>query len=268
MGEKQNNKMDIFNSKALQLFPSMVMLLAVIMFSTPAISKADTQQQDEGWGFAAEVYFWGASIGGDTATGTDLDIGIDDLIDGLNMAFMGSVGVKKDRWGFMIDAIYLDASDNENLNTSIGGVNADIDLSSWVVTPMIGYKLLDSDKFFLTVLGGVRYLYLDTEVDLRNADPAATSFSFSGDDSGDNWDAIIGILGDIAIGANWFIPYQLDIGTGDSEFTWQGYAGIGYHFSFVDVAAGYRYLSWNFDDNDVFDDMNLSGFIAGARFNF
>jgi hypothetical protein len=268
MGKKQKNNMNSFNSKALQLFPFMVMLLAVIMFSTPGLSKANPQKQDGGWNFAAELYFWGASIDGETATGDNLDIGIDDLIDGLNLAFMGNLGVKKDRWGFMIDTIYLDASDNTNLNTSIGGVNTNVDLSSWVVTPMIGYEVVNSDQFSLVIIGGVRYLYLDTEIDLRNADPAGPVFSINAEDSGDNWDGIIGLRGELTFATNWFIPYHLDIGAGDSDFTWQGFAGVGYHFSYIDVLAGYRYLSWDFDDNAAIDDMNLSGFGAGVKFYF
>lgn len=265
---KSTRSVTAVDCRMLQKLLSTTIIMAVIMCSTPVISKAKSQQQYGEWDFAAELYLWGASIGGDTSTGTDLDIGIDDLIDGLNMAFMGSFTAKKDRWGFMIDAIYLDASDNEDLNTSFGGVNTDIDLSSWVVTPMIGYEVLNSDKFTLNIIGGVRYLYLNTEIDLRNADPATAAFSFSGDASGDNWDGIIGICGSIDIAANWYIPYHLDIGTGDSEFTWQGFTGVGYHFSYIDLMAGYRYLSWNFDDNDVFDDMNLSGFGAGVKFYF
>ncbi|MFT5729164.1 MAG: hypothetical protein ACI8PB_003327 [Desulforhopalus sp.] len=268
MNIKLKRKKRALDYKKLQMFFSVAIVATVMIFSLPGQSKAKPAHSDGGWDFAAEVYFWGASIGGDTATGTDVDIEIDDLIDGLNMAFMGSFGVKKERWAFMVDAIYLDSSDNTNINTRIGGVNTNVDLSSWIVTPMIGYEVLNSDKFSLTILGGVRYLYLDTEIDLRNADPAGPAFSFNGDDSGDNWDGIIGIMGDIEIAANWYIPYHLDIGTGDSEFTWQGFTGIGYHFNHIDVLAGYRYLSWNFDDNDVFDDMNLSGFMAGAKFYF
>jgi hypothetical protein len=46
------------------------------------------------------------------------------------------------------------------------------------------------------------------------------------------WDAVIGIKGRVNFGADqqWFIPYYLDIGTGDSDLTWQAVAGAGYQF--------------------------------------
>ena len=252
----------------LQIIVCSAVISACLVFTLPSTSKANVHEQGGGWQFAAEVYLWGASIGGETATGSDLDIDFDDIIDGLNMALMGTVGVKKDRLGFMMDTIYLDTSDNNNLNTRIGGVNANVDLSSWIITPMVGYEVVQADQFSLNVIAGLRYLYLNADVDLRNADPAGPAYGVSASDSGDNWDGIIGVRGDIIFATDWFIPYHLDIGTGDSDFTWQAFAGLGYHFKHFDILAGYRYLSWDFDDNDVIDDMNLSGFIGGMKFYF
>lgn len=217
----------------------------------------------------AELYLWYASIGGQATTGTDIDIGADDLIDGLNLAFMGNVGMKKDRWGFMVDAIYLNASDNQNLSSpTIGGVNTDVELSSWIVTPMVGYEAFASDQFSLNIVAGARYLYLEAEVDLRNSNPAGPAFNVGVSDSGSKWDGIIGVKGNVSLTTHWFIPFYFDIGTGNSEFTWQAFAGLGYRFKHFDILAGYRYLSWEFDDNEVFDDLNVSGAGVGIKFYF
>jgi hypothetical protein len=45
-------------------------------------------------------------------------------------------------------------------------------------------------------------------------------------------------------------------------------AGLNYRFSKVDAAFGYRYLKWEFDDDDTFDDLDISGPYAGIRFSF
>ena len=66
----------------------------------------------------------------------------------------------------------------------------------------------------------------------------------------------------------WFIPFHLDIGTGESDFTWQGFAGLGYRFKSLDVLVGYRYLYWDFEDNAALDDLDVSGPGAGVRFYF
>ncbi|MEZ5592554.1 MAG: hypothetical protein R3F53_18370 [Gammaproteobacteria bacterium] len=60
----------------------------------------------------------------------------------------------------------------------------------------------------------------------------------------------------------------MDVGTGQSDLTWQAFAGVGYRFGKLDALMGYRYIDWDFDDNDVFDDLNLSGVFIGAKFWF
>ncbi len=59
-----------------------------------------------------------------------------------------------------------------------------------------------------------------------------------------------------------------DVGTGDSDLTWQALAAVNYRFEKVGVVVGYRYLDYDFDDSDVFDDLNLSGPFVGVKFRF
>lgn len=243
-----------------------LLLLAVV--ATPNIVKAAQRQNSNEWQFAAELYLWYASIGGSAGQEGDLRIDADDLIDGLNLAFMGNIAMRKNRWGFMLDALYLNASDNQNILTRSAGVNLNVELDGWVVNPMLGYLVVDSDNFSMNVVAGARYLDLSTDVDLRNADPSAASFNQRLSGSGSIWDAMIGVRGEVLLNANWFIPYHLDIGAGDSDFTWQAFGGLGYRFERFDILAGYRYLSWEFEDTAALDDLNLSGVGVGVKFYF
>ncbi len=45
----------------------------------------------------------------------------------------------------------------------------------------------------------------------------------------DNWYTIVGVKGRLNFGASreWFVPYCIDVGTGESDLTWRGVAGIG-----------------------------------------
>ena len=61
---------------------------------------------------------------------------------------------------------------------------------------------------------------------------------------------------------------HLDIGTGDTDLTWQALAGIGYRFDRFDMVAGYRYLKWEFDDNSALDNLDISGPMVGGKFRF
>ena len=241
------------------MMKKIVLLFFLLFFTatTPGILAAEETAQDEGWKFGAAIYMWGASIGGDSASGSDIDIDFDDLFKNLKMAFMGTVAARKGKWSFMLDAIYLDVADDD---TVAPGVKADVELFGWIVTPTIGYNLFETEKVRLDVLGGARYLWLKSKLDLTGFPKVS--------DSGDVWDAIAGVKGQVNLTEKWYIPFYGDIGTGDSDLTWQAFAGIAYKFKKVDVVLAYRYLYWDFDNNDVFDDLNLSGPYVGAKFVF
>lgn len=224
---------------------------------TPSLLAAEETAQDEAWKFGAAIYLWGASIGGDSASGSDIDIDFDDLFKNLKMAFMGAGEARKGKWSFMLDAIYLDVEDDDKVAP---GVKADVELFGWIVTPSVGYNLYETEKGRLDVLGGARYLWLKSRLDLTGYPKIS--------DSGDVWDAIVGLKGRVNLTEKWYIPFYGDIGTGDSDLTWQAFAGIAYKFKRVDVTLAYRYLYWDFDDNDVFDDLDLSGPYVGVKFAF
>jgi len=84
------------------------------------------------------------------------------------------------------------------------------------------------------------------------------------------WDGIIGVKGRASFGANreWFVPYYLDVGTGQSDFTWQGIIGIGYQFHWGAVTAAWRYLDYEFKSGKPLESLNLSGPAIGVTFRW
>jgi len=230
-------------------------ILILIVCSAGTVS-AEESAVDETWKFDAEIYFWGASIGGNSASGSDIDVAIDDILDNLKFAAMGVAAVRKGKWSLNTDLIYLDMEDSATLAP---GVGANLELFGWVVTPFVGYSLVNTERIRLDILGGARYLNL--KADLRVGSARA-------EDSGGNWDGIIGVRGDVNLTEKWFLPYHFDIGTGESDLTWQAFGGIGYRFKWFDAAVAYRYLSWDFDDNKALDDLYFHGPFAGIRFSF
>lgn len=211
--------------------------------------------QDPGWQFTTEVYLWGASVGGKTASGSDLDVDFDDILDNLEMGFMGYFGAQKGKWSLLADVIYLDVKDDATvLNEPLS-----VELSGWIVTPALGYNLVETDRVRLDVVGGARYLYLDLDIELG---PDRV------EDSGSVWDGIVGVRGSFNLTDKLYLPYHLDVGTGDSDLTWQALGGVGYKFKWFDVVVAYRYLYWDFEDGAAVDDLDLSGPFAGIKFEF
>ena len=232
----------------------LITVLAVFLLHAGTLSAAESSPEN-GWEFATEVYLWGAGIDGHTATDSEVNISFGDLIDNLEMAFMGTVGARKDKWSFLVDVIYLDVKGEKTIDS----IGASVELRGWIVTPDVGYTVLSDDWGNLDLHVGARYLSLDSDIRLG---PIGT------DKSADVWDGIIGIRGRINLTEKLYMPYYLDIGAGDSKMTWQALAGLGYQFKYVDVVAGYRYMEWDFDDNSVFDDLSFSGPYGGLKYYF
>ena len=57
----------------------LIMLIFAFTIGLSATVSAEETAQTDKWEFGAEIYLWGASIGGNTGTGSDLDISFDDL---------------------------------------------------------------------------------------------------------------------------------------------------------------------------------------------
>lgn len=233
---------------------SILILILCWAFSVSAKESAS----DDSWKFSAELYFWGASIGGKSADGSTVDIELDDILDSLEFAFMGAAGVRKGKWSLAADVIYLNAEDNAAIAP---GINANVELTNWIVTPVVGYNLINTGKSSLDILGGARYLYM-------KADLGVDALGLHASDSGSNWDAVIGARGAVDLAEKWYLFGYLDIGTGESDLTWQAFGGVGYRFKWFDLVAAYRYLRWDFDDNQALDDLYINGPGIGIRFAF
>jgi hypothetical protein len=116
----------------------------------------------------------------------------------------------------------------------------------------------------LQVLGGFRYLKVKPSLEWRFTGNigALPPFAVAGSASADPgaWDVIVGAKGRVRLGDSaWFVPYYADVGTGQSDLTWQAMAGVGYAFSWGDVTAAYRHLAYKFPDSFALKDLSFSG---------
>ena len=140
-------------------------------------------------------------------------------------------------------------------------------MASWIVTLAGGYAAVKSEGAVLSVIFGARYLDLDAHLEF---DINGLKEPFSG--AGHVWDGIVGMRGRVDLSKRWYFSNYLDMGTGASDFTWQALPGFAYQFKLLDVAFGYRYLDWSFDENDpggeTFADLDVGGPYAGVKFKF
>jgi hypothetical protein len=247
-------------------------LASTLVLSAALPVHAAETPTDNDWHFGASLYFWGAGIGGETTNGGDIDIGFNDILENLDMTYMGTFEARQGKWLLMTDVIYMDVSagNHGDIKTPLGDIakSSSIEQANWIITPVVGYNLIDDSKWSLDVVGGARYLSMDVTVKLKATGPLNTTRKYETSDSGDVLDAIVGVRGRVNLAQNWYLPYYADIGGGDSDWTRQIFAGVGYQFNQLSVNAGYRYLEWSFKDSDVLDNQNISGPLIGMRYQF
>ena len=251
------------HTKRFNLLP---LFLALAFIASPSFAAEDT---DSSWQVSADIYFWAPKIIASTPGGADSTLPFYKILDTLEMTFMGGVKAQKDRWSIATDAVYMDLSEkvnrDSNYDPAVVDITGNVGLKSWIVTPTVGYAVHDTDEARVEVIAGARYLWLESSAKVDFDD--VTRFDKSA--SGNYWDVVFGARADLKLSDKWFVPLYFDIGTGDTDLTWQTYAGIGYNFGKVSTIVGYRYLDFQFDDNNkVLAGMTVKGPVAALTFKF
>lgn len=232
-------------------------LFAGILTFGPALAQAQEPAADEGWQFAIAPYLWGSDISGKTQRGLPIDVPIGDIVDNLESVLMVSFEARKNKWMILADYIYLDVAASKQ----VGPLPISMNLEGTVFHLAGGYNLYQ-EKSRLDLIFGARNLDMDLGLStVIMGTPVSRS--------GSNLDAIVGVKGQLTFSKRWYLPYYLDVGTGDSDLTWQATAGVSFRAAkWVDLALVYRHMEWEFDSDKLLQDINFSGPAFGAIFRF
>jgi len=258
---------------------------AVILFALLLPLSAQAQENSDSWQFRMTAYGWftavGASTSFPTGGGGDIEVDFEDIVDNLEFAFMGAFLARKGKWGIFSDVTYVNLGGQQTKyrQFTIGGepipagveMSASMDMKSWLVTLGGVYSLAQSDRGTLDLFFGTRMVdmkqKLDWELTGDIGDIDIPGPSGQGKVSATVWDAVIGLKGYTFLGDSdrWFVPYHFDIGTGDSDLTWQAMAGVGYQFNWGAMVLNYRYLDYDIGSLPI-TDLNMGGPMLGASF--
>lgn len=267
--------------------PSALCACALAAAAAVAAPAAHAQAQDD-WSFALSIYAYVPSFSGSTqfpppAGGRPINADGGSVLDKLQGAFMGSFEAVRGRWGVYTDILYLQLGDTRSGTRGIDiagalpvGVSADtdFDLRGWIWTLAGLYRVQSTPRHTYDVIGGVRALDISQRLgfSLQGSIGSLTPADVAGTRNTDerNWDAIVGVKGRarFADGSRWFVPYYVDIGTGESKFTWQAMAGVGYSFGWGDLVGTWRYIDYRMKGDTGIRDMSLNGPMVGAVFRW
>ena len=236
-------------------------LLAFLLTAQPVWAAEESNDE---WKLNGGLYLWASDIDIEDSNGDSSTISFSEIVDNLDLVFMGHLGGQKGKLGFMIDAIYLDMSETERDHVAPGIIHDKTEIQSTIITPIMTYRVVEDNQFNLDVLGGMRYLYMDVNLKFNVLDDLG--------DDGSVYNGVVGFRGNAQLNKNWSLPFYYDIGKGDSELTYQAFAGARYSFPSFDLSAGYRYMKFKFDDDDdfggVLNNLVIKGPMVGAKYWF
>jgi hypothetical protein len=208
-----------------------------------------------------------------------------------------------ERFSILTDFIYMNLGASQSgiksfdverfltpLRSSVNfAASASLQVALW--TQAAGYTIVQHRWGNLDVIAGFRYLRVDetTNYGLSEAQitgPGGRTVALAGqvasvlanaglpssgslDVTKNVWNGIVGVRGRIRLpDTNWFVPYYLDVGSGDSDFTWQIFGGLGYQTGWFSVSIGYRYLDFQNSGDTKVQDLELKGPLIAANFRF
>jgi hypothetical protein len=271
-------------------FTATRLIAATTVFAVGALASgaATAQARPDDWQFRAIIYGYLPDIGGTTTfpagTGSSINVDASKIISNLKFTFMGTLEAQKGAWGAFTDIIYLDVggSKSDFRDLSIGGVtlpagitaDAQLDIKGTVWTLAGNYRAMATPEASFDVFAGARLLSVKERLGWNfsaNIGPVVgPGRQGSSEAKLDNWDGIVGVKGRLSFGSRreWFVPYYIDVGTGDSDLTWQAIGGIGYAFSWGEVIAAWRYLDYDFKSGQKIESVNFNGPAIGVAFRW
>ena len=243
---------------------------AILMGACAVVDASEGSPAD--WQYALMIYGWLPRVSGDLRFGGDIDVDAEQILDSLKLTFMGSFEARKGAWSGFTDVIYLDLAGDESRSASVPDgasrtlLDADMELKGWIWTLGGSYTAWRKQKSHLDLLVGARLLSLDIDLELTGGGPGQRDRKLA--ESPDLWDGILGAKGRFALNDRWFLPYYADLGTGDTDLTWQAAAGVGYAFDWGEAQLMYRYLAYDQGSDELLQDIAFGGVKLGVGFRF
>jgi hypothetical protein len=243
------------------------LLAAALLLASAGASAAD------GWEYSGTLYFWAAGINAKTPAGVDIDVDFDTLLDNLDMAFMGAAEARRGPWSVVADAVYLNVSADKAAEVPVSpdssvDIDAGVKTRGWVLGLLGAYTVSQNEWASVDLLAGVRYLELKAALDVQLRKGGQPLFAGSRSALETAWDGVVGVKGRLRLNDRWYVPYYADVGAGESDLTWQLFAGVGYSFDWGEASLVYRHMHWDMGSDAPLDDISFSGPAAAVTWRF
>jgi hypothetical protein len=232
--------------------------------SSPRPKSVDT---DSGWHLQVAPYLWFPGMHGVVgAEGHDASVNASpaDLLSHFRFGLMGVIEPRYNRIVMPLDFLWMRLGEDKSRSTENISATADVKVKEFILTPKIGYRIVDAPRVKVDALAGFRYWHLGTSLDL-SANNLSRSFSQSA-----NWvDFVGGAKMEAQVSSKAYITIAGNAGGGAANSDYEVFGGLGYRVTKSCVlVGGWRYMSVNYRPSNgfVYDNV-VSGVLIGATFN-
>jgi hypothetical protein len=226
-----------------------------------------TQASAADWDWSATPYIWAPSISTDLLNEAPpvegesaSDFG--DIVDKIDMGFLGHLEGQGDDFGAFADVIYLSLGDQKDFER----LSTDSSLDTTVFELAAVWSPGEQRNKGFEVIGGLRHIIIDFSVDLDPVNSELSNAKVQLDQSYS--DLMVGgrYTGDFT--EKWGYSLRADGSWGDTEGTMNLSALVDYKTKSGAWLFGYRYMTVELGDADTNIDLTLSGPVVGYAFKW
>lgn len=248
---------------------SLVSLPAFAGSSAPSTDQTTiTTPETSPWTVRTALYGWAQGLDGDISVrgrSAPVDVGFDQILEDLDLAFMGVVEIGRGRWSFMADINYAKI----NSSDTIHNISINMEQEQFLGNFTVIYEALRTDCMKLDAYAGARVNSIDLQLDLDDSITIGRDFS---DTDSKTWvDPIIGARFQTELSDKFFFRVVGDIGGFgiSSDLTWQAMAGFGCRImENGSLLLGYRGIGTDYSDGGFTYDVVARGPVIGFEYKF
>jgi hypothetical protein len=226
-------------------------------------APAGASSADSGWHLTVAPYLWFPGVHGTVgAFNRDASVHVSpaDLLSHFRFGLMGFVEPRYNRLVLPIDMMWVRLEANNTL-ANLPNVTANVTGSEFILTPKIGYRVVNQDRLKIDALTGFRYWHFGESLSFN---PSALGLNFS---ASQNWvDPLVGGKIEGALSPKFSVTVAGDVGGWGvgSQLDYQIVGMLGYKIKpALTLGAGYRYLDVNYRSGGSVIDLATSGVFFG-----
>lgn len=223
------------------------------------------------WVLTSTPYLWISGMKGDVAVSSDLptipiDWSFGEILDMFKFGLMGAGGARRNRFVAEYDFMFMNLGASKDIGIRDPDfLTAKVGSKMFVLTGVAGYRAVDDKSLSVDVLGGGRFTYMKTSLDLEGPNRSHEG------STAETWiDPIVAMRLKGNLGGKWGYSAYGDIGGFGivSHITWQALGQIDYRIGKnAELSAGWRHLEVDYSNKSGFlMDAAMDGPIISATF--